>query len=184
MDWKSTHRGYGWAAIGLHWLMLVLIVAVYCTMEFKSVYPRGSASRAALANWHYLLGLSVFVLVWVRLLVRLCGEEPAIVPPLPQWQATTSRMLHWALYALMIALPVLGWLTVSARGVPVTLFGAEGLQIMPLIDPNPDLAKLFKQVHEALANAGYFLVAVHSAAALYHHHFKRDNTLTRMLAGR
>ena len=178
MDWRSTQRGYGWAAIGLHWLMLVLIVAVYCTMDFKSVYPRGSDSRAALANWHYLLGLSVFVLVWLRLLIRACGEEPAITPPLPKWQAVTSRLLHALLYALMIALPILGWLTVSARGVPVMISGAE---VMPLIGKDPELGKLLKDLHETLASAGYFLVALHSAAALYHHYVKHDNTLKRML---
>ncbi len=181
MNWKSTIRGYGSLAIAFHWLMLVLIAAVYCAMEFKSVFPKGSASRASLANWHYLLGLTVFVLVWLRLLVRVQGDEPEIVPALPGWQALSSRILHWALYGLMIALPLLGWLTLSARGTPALFFGVE---IPALIGKSADLAKSFKEIHETLASAGYFLIAFHSAAALYHHFVRHDNTLTRMISGK
>ena len=181
MRWKSTKNGYGWLPIGFHWLMLVLIAAVYASMEFKSIFPRASASRQMMATWHYMLGLSVFYLVWLRLLVRLQGVEPAIEPPLPKWQAVASKVAHWALYALMIGLPVLGWLTLSAKGLPVPFFG---LELPALIEKNPDLAKLFKDIHETVATVGYVLIAGHAAAALFHHYVRRDITLRRMISGR
>ena len=65
MSWKSTKAGYGWLSIVLHWLMLLLIVAVYATMDLKSIFPKRSPSREAMAIWHYMLGLSVFFLVWL-----------------------------------------------------------------------------------------------------------------------
>jgi cytochrome b561 len=114
-SWKTTRAGYGWLSISFHWLMLLLIVAVYATMDLKSIFPKGSPGREAMAIWHYTLGLSVFVLVWSRLLIRFAGADPAIEPALPAWQALLARVMHWALYALMIGMPLLGWLTLSAK---------------------------------------------------------------------
>jgi cytochrome b561 len=181
MTWRSTNAGYGWYSMLLHWLMLLLIAAVYATMEFKSVFPKGSPSREAMAVWHYMLGMSVFFLVWLRLLMRFAGSEPVIEPASPAWQALSARVMHWALYVLMVGLPLLGWLNLSAKGTPTPFFGA---QLPALIGKNEWLAKGFKEVHEAAATAGYFLVGLHAAAALYHHYVKRDNTLRLMWFGR
>lgn len=178
MSWKSTRTRYGLVPIALHWLMLLLLAAVCATMELKSIFPRGSAQRDALAAWHYLLGLSVFVLVWLRLLARAAGTAPLIEPPPPPWQAMLARLAHGALYALMIALPLLGWLTLSARGTPVTYLGVE---LPALVGANKPLAGWLKEIHEALATAGYFVVGLHAAAALYHHYVRHDNTLRQML---
>jgi cytochrome b561 len=155
MNWNSTKAGYGWLSITVHWLTLLLIAVVYATMEFKSVFPKGSSSREAMAIWHYMLGLSVFFLMWLRLLVRLAGSDPVIEPALPTWQALLARVMHWALYVLMIGLPLSGWLTLSAKGTPVPLFG---LELPALIGESKGLAKWLKDVHEAAATVGYFLI--------------------------
>lgn len=164
--------------VALHWLMLALIVVVYATMEFKSVYPKGSEGRDMLAHWHYTFGLSVFALAWLRLLVRLAGDEPAVEPPLPAWQARAARAMQWVLYALMIGLPLLGWLVLSAKGTPVTVFGTA---LPALAGEDKALAKVAKEIHEAAATAGYGLIGLHAAAALFHHYVRRDNTLRIML---
>lgn len=178
LRWRNTANGYGLLSILFHWLMLFLIVAVYATMEFKFIYPKGSASRESLAAWHYTLGMSVFILVWWRLLFQSFGNNPIIYPPLPPWQIKLARYTHWALYLLMIALPLLGWLALSAKGTPVPFFGG---QLPALIGRSDNLAKWLKEIHEAVASAGYFLIGLHACAALYHHYFKRDNTLRLML---
>ena len=90
-------------------------------------------------------------------------------------------MLHIALYVLMISMPVVGWLVLSAKGNPIPFFG---LELPPLVGKDKELAKAILEVHEIGANAGYFLVGLHAAAALYHHYFLRDNTLTRILPHR
>lgn len=179
--WKNSTAGYGWPAIGFHWLTLLLLVAVYSTMEFKSIYPKNSPGREWIMNLHYMLGLAVFVLVWLRLLVRVTGASPAVDPPMPAWQAATAKAMHWALYALMAGLPVLGWLTLSAKGVPIPFFGME---LPALLGEDKALGKQLKDIHETLATAGYFLVGLHAAAALYHHYWLRDNTLRLMLPRR
>lgn len=66
MRWKNTPSGYGSLSMALHWLMLLLIAAVYASMVLKGFLPKGSASRETMATWHYMLGLAVFVLVWLR----------------------------------------------------------------------------------------------------------------------
>ena len=181
MEWKNTQAGYGSFSVAFHWLMLLLMIAVYASMEFKSVFPKGSASREAMATWHYTLGLCVFFFVWLRLLARCSGTAPAIEPALPDWQTVSAKAMHWVLYALMIGLPVLGWLTLNAKGTPVTFLGAE---LPALIGTSKSVAKWLKEIHETGATAGYVLIGSHAAAALYHHYIRRDNTLRLMWPGR
>jgi superoxide oxidase len=181
IQWKNTTLKYGWLSISMHWIMLLLIVATYAAMDIKSIFPKGSSGRDGIAMLHYMLGLSVFCFVWLRMWVRLAGDAPAVKPAMPAVQAQLAKVVHFALYALMIGLPVLGWLTLSARGKPVPFFGAE---LPALIGKSQEAAKWLKEIHESLATAGYFLIGLHVAAALYHQFVKRDNTLKLMLPGR
>jgi cytochrome b561 len=177
MSWKNTKSGYGSPAILFHWLMVVLIVAGYAAMDLNSFSQKGSALREAMASWHYLLGLLVFALVWLRLLVRLTGFAPAVEPAPPAWQATLAKAVYRALYVFMATMPLLGWLTLSAKGEPVPFFG---LELPALTGKNEGLANVYKDIHENFATVGYFLIGLHAAAALFHHDVRRDNTLRLM----
>lgn len=170
---------YGRVSIALHWLMAVLLLATVATIEMKGLYTKGSTERELLKSFHFMLGLSVFGLVWLRLLARTLAPTPAITPAPPAWQARLGHLVHGALYVLMIALPVLGWLALSAKGQPIAL--PWGLELPRLIAENKDTAHRIKDLHEALATAGYGLVGLHAVAALAHHYLVRDNTLLRML---
>jgi cytochrome b561 len=178
MNWKSTAQRYGSVAISLHWLMLLLLIAVYACINLTDLYPKGSATREALKTWHFMLGLTVLVLVVLRLVVRWSGPAPAVVPALPMWQQRFAGLIHLALYALMLAMPVLGWLVLSASGKPIPFFGVE---LPALLAQNKDLASQLKEVHETMGTIGYFLIGLHAVAALFHHYIVRDNTLVRML---
>ena len=172
---------YSALSISLHWLMLVLLIAVYASIELREIFPKGSAPRELIKTWHFMLGLSVLTLALLRVLVNLTRNAPAIVPEPPRWQALSARLMHLALYALMLGTPLLGWLLLSAAGKPIPFFG---LQLPALIEQSKEMAGFIKEIHETLATTGYFLIGVHAAAALYHHHWLRDNTLQRMLPGR
>lgn len=178
MSWKSTPTRYGSLSIGIHWLMLVLFIAVYGCIELRVLFEKGSDPREALKAWHFMLGLLVFVLVWLRIAARLSGPTPAIQPEPVAWQQLSAKLMHLALYVLMIAMPIIGWLLLSASGKAIPFFG---LALPALIGENKDLAKQIKEVHEFVGTAGYFLIGLHTVAALYHHYIKRDDTLTRML---
>lgn len=179
--WKNTEERYGSLSIAMHWLMLLLMVAVYACIELRELFPKGSDPREALKTWHYMLGLSMFVLVWLRVVLNLLGRTPRIIPDQPHWQKLAARLTHVALYLLMIGMPLAGWLLLSVEGKPIPFFG---LQLPPLLSENKALADTIKEIHETGGTIGYYLVGLHAAAALLHHFVKRDNTLTAMLPRR
>ncbi len=181
MSWLNTASRYGSLSIGLHWLMLLLIAAAYACIELRGNFPKGSDIREGLKTWHFMLGLSILVLVLVRLAARFTGTLPRIDPEPPKWQSLFAKLMHIALYALMIGMPLLGWLTLSAEGKLVPFFG---LQLPPLVGESKSIASWAKELHETGGTAGYFLIGLHAAAALFHHYFVRDNTLRRMLPSR
>jgi len=178
MNWKNTTIRYGSLSIGIHWLMLLLFVAVYAFIELRELYPKGSDPREAMKAWHFMLGMLVFVLVWTRLAARFSGPTPAIQPEPASWMQLAAKLGHLALYALMVVVPLLGWLSLSAAGKPTPFFG---LELPALIGENKELAKQIKEMHETIGTLGYYLIGLHMAAALYHQHIKHDNTVARML---
>lgn len=178
MNWKNTSARYGSLSIGLHWLMLILFITVYGTIELREIYEKGSDPREALKTWHFMLGMLVFLLVWLRIAARLSGPTPVIRPAPPRTQELTAKLLHLALYVLMIGMPLTGWLLLSAAGKPIPFFG---LELPALIGENKELAGQIKELHEVVGKTGYFLIGLHAVAALYHHYVVRDDTLTRIL---
>lgn len=180
MTQNSLSQRYATLSITLHWLMLALFVGVYACIEIKGLLPRGNALRSVFLGFHGLFGLGIFALVWLRLLARL-APRPAILPRPPTWQTAASHLMHLALYALMIGAPLLAWLMLSAGGKPMPYFG---FALPALVGVDPDLAKQFKEWHEWLGSAGYWLIGLHAAAGLFHHYWVRDNTLVRMLPKR
>jgi superoxide oxidase len=181
MSWRNSASRYGSLSIALHWLMLLLIVAVYACIELRGNFPKGSDIREGLKTWHFMLGLSVLGLVVFRAAVHFIGVVPRIHPDPPKWQALLAKLMHVALYALMIGMPLMGWLTLSAEGKVVPFFG---MQLPQLVGESKSVADWAKELHETGGTIGYFLIGLHAAAALFHHHVVRDNTLRRMLPSR
>ena len=181
MPWKNSDTRYSTMSIALHWLMVVLLAVVYACIEFRGIFPKGSGGRALIVELHFMFGLTVFVLVWLRLFARSLGVAPKIIPAPPQWQALLATLMHWALYLFMIGMPIAGWLIVSAQGHSVMFYGIE---LPPLIGENKDLSKQIKEWHELGGAIGYWLIGLHALAGLYHHYFMRDNTVRRMIPKR
>lgn len=178
MNRNNSNDRYAPLLIALHWLMAILMVTVYASIELRELFPKGSDPRDAMKALHFMLGLSVLVLILPRLLLRLSKQTPAIIPEPPAWQQAAAYLVHIALYLLMIITPLLGWFLLSAAGKPIPFFG---LQWPALVGENKDLAELFKETHETLGEIGYYLIGLHIVSAIYHHHVQHDNTLTRML---
>lgn len=159
--------------------MLVLLVAVYACIELRDLYPKGSDPREALKTWHYMLGMSVFFLVWLRIaILAVAGPKPPVRPEPRPWQEIAARLMHAVLYLLMIGLPLLGWLILSAEGKAVPFFG---VQLPALVGKSRDIAGLAEEFHESAGTVGYWMFGLHAAASLFHHYIQRDNTLRRML---
>ncbi|MEO6801012.1 MAG: cytochrome b [Rhodanobacter sp.] len=179
MNWRNTDDHYGSLSIGLHWLMLLLLIGVYAAINLQDVAPKGSTLRADLKTWHFMLGLSVLVLVAVRLGTRaLSGPVPGIKPRISMWQHRMAVWIHLVLYVFMLGMPLLGWFAVSAKGDPILFFG---MRLPALIGQDKTLYHSLKEFHETIGTLGYYLIGLHAAAALFHHYVMRDDTLLRML---
>lgn len=175
---QAPYRVFNPLAIATHWLTLALLVAVYTLIELKGIFPKGSDGREAMKTWHAMLGMVVFGLVFVRLALRTVFTAPPILPAPAPWQQGLATAMHVLLYAFLITMPLLGWLTLNAEGSAVPLWGYE---LPVLLAPDRHLADTLEDVHEAIGTLGYGLIGVHAAAALFHHYFMRDNTLALML---
>lgn len=180
MTKSAPHSRYSSLSITLHWAMLLLLIAVYACMELREYYPKGSDFREGLKMWHFMFGLTVLLLVLIRVVARVTGGTPPITPDPPAWQTLIARLTHLALYAFMIAMPIAGWVILSASGKAIPFYG---LELPALVGLNKALAEQVKELHETVATIGYFLVGLHAVAALFHHYIVKDDTLRRMMPG-
>lgn len=140
--WKNTVNRHGSVSIGLHRLMPT---GVFACIELRELFPEGSNPREALKAWYSMLGLSAFVLVWLRLAMHFSGPTPRIEPVPPAWQRLSATLVHAGLCALMIGLPSGGWVPLSASGTPIPFFG---LQLPALMGENQGLADPIREIHE------------------------------------
>lgn len=179
MNLNNTTTHYNKLSITLHWLMLLLMIAVYTSIELRVFFDKGTDTRDAFKMWHFMLGLSVLCLVCIRLVVRLIsGAKPLIIPSPPHWQIRLSNIMHIALYGLMIFMPIAGWLILSFAGKTIPFFG---LELPSLVSKDFESAKVIKEIHETVGTVGYLLIGLHAIVALFHHYIIRDNTFKRML---
>ena len=178
----TFQKRYGRFSIGMHWLMVLLIVLVYATIELKGNFPKDSDPRNLLKQLHFMLGLTVLFLAVLRLVVRVCFMRiPPITPKPSALVLGSAHLVHFLLYGLMIGLPILGWIILSAAGKPIPFWGVD---LPSLVAANKELAGNVKFWHETLANWGYALIGLHAVAALYHHYWVKDDTLLRMMPKR
>jgi superoxide oxidase len=107
---------YTKSIIILHWLMLLLMIAVYSFIELRVLFAKGTEPRELMKTVHYMLGLTVLASVFVRIYFRAFSAAPAIEPELSKLAKYVSTTMHLVLYALMIGMPIAGWLMLSAAG--------------------------------------------------------------------
>lgn len=169
---------YTRTAIFLHWLVALGLIGTFSLGFYMEGLPL-SPNKLKLYSWHKWAGISLLALAIVRLAWRM--SHPA--PDFPQTMDRISRLAahagHWLLYALMLAIPVSGWLMSSAQGFQVVWFGV--LPLPDLVGKDADLGELLNDVHVVLNYTLLLAVVGHIGAALQHHFIKKDTVLTRML---
>jgi cytochrome b561 len=116
MNSTNIRQRFSGLSIFLHWAMVLLISAVYACILLRENYPKGTDMREGLKTWHFMLGLTVLALVIARIIARLLNRRPLITPEPPVWQALLANGTHFALYAFMLAMPIAGWVILSASG--------------------------------------------------------------------
>ena len=170
---------YSAAQRNLHWIILILIVLAYITMEFRSEFARGIPGRVFMVQSHFWLGITILTLFIPRILLRFKRGTPAIQPALPNWQSNLSKLVHVAIYVFLLIQPILGLATAWTDGKAI-MIPFTGIELPALLAANKELAHQLEDLHELLAELFYYLVGFHVLAALYHHLLRKDDTLKRM----
>jgi cytochrome b561 len=177
---KTSGSKYGSVAQVFHWGILLLVgVQIYvAVLAFRSP---DEAEAAALLARHRPLGIVILVLMLLRLFWRIGNPPPPLPATLNSAGKVAARATHWLLYALLVCIPLTGWIKAGAEGIPVSFFGMGALPA--LSGDNPALAETLRTVHLLLNTTLLVLVPVHIVAALWHQFWKHDGTLQRMLPG-
>jgi cytochrome b561 len=175
---RNTTERFGLLAKTLHWLTLVLLIGAF-TLAISMVNMPFSPRKLEFYSWHKWVGVTIFLLVVLRLAWRLVDPPPPQPSDTPGWQRRLAGLSHTSLYAILIIMPVTGWIMSSALNLPVVYLGL--IHIPSPFGVDRALGETMKVVHLSLAIALLVLVAVHILAALYHQFVLRDDVLRRML---
>jgi len=175
---RNSITSWGWPSRTLHWLMAVLILGQVALGKYAHELDR-SMEKLNLMMWHKSIGICLLILLILRLTWTWINPKPVSAEVTSQWRRAAERLSHAALYLLMFAIPVSGWLMNSAKNIPFRVF--RTIPLPDLLGPSEKLGELFEDLHEGLVKALLVLLVVHIAAALWHHFYLRDKVLVRML---
>jgi cytochrome b561 len=175
----TQHRPFTILSRILHWTMAAMILAMLFI---------GIGMVSSLSDYHWLisihkpLGILVLVLVSLRLVNRLLNPPPPLPDGMPGWQRLAAYGSHVVLYALMFAVPLVGWAMLSAARYPVVLYGP--LRLPPIAPQDPELFAALRVAHTVLALLLFATFLAHLSAALMHALIFRDDVFPSMTSFR
>lgn len=182
-NWRNTADRWGDIARLLHWTIAAMILGLIAVGALMGGMENGP-DKYKIYMLHKSAGLLVLALVICRLVWRLASRKPKAVPSIPWYMTAAAEITHWGLYALMLAIPLSGWLMNSYANFPLNWFGFEALRVPNLVtvpaEVGWDRAKEMAEIHGILAWLLLFIVFVHASAALFHHFVRKDPILARM----
>lgn len=168
---------FAWPVRAIHWISAGLVLLAYLTSELTEEIAEGERAGP---DWHVFAGLALLALFLPRILSRAFTRTPPVTPPSPAWSVALSKLVALALLLFVVAQPVLGVLSVWAEGhalaIPFT-----SVEVPPMLALGEDAGEALEEAHETLGNAFYAVIALHALGALWHHLFRRDDALRRML---
>ena len=188
MIWSNSKVRYGAVAMTLHWVIAAMILFMAGLGFFMTRLEETDERTFPLFQLHKSIGLTILMLSLLRLGWRLANPIPALPSGMSAWERFAARGVHVLFYVLMVAIPLMGWATVSAAplAVPTVWFGLFEWPHMPFLADLPRAEKRMIEeplavTHSLLAVAMLGLVALHAAAALKHQFRDTDDVLKRML---
>ncbi|MFM2319528.1 MAG: hypothetical protein RLZZ215_2149 [Pseudomonadota bacterium] len=182
MQARNTNNSYGWVTISLHWVMAILLIGMYFMGEYMVDLTYYDPLYHSLPYWHKSIGIALGFALLFRLVWNFSNPKPITTPTTqgtPEFTHTLAKLGHFALYALLLVLIISGYLISSAKGQGIEVFGL--FEIPALLASDEQRGEIAGRVHEIAASLFILLVAIHALAALFHHVYWKDNTLTRML---
>ncbi len=179
MPIKNTKESYGAITKLFHWVIGLTLLFNLGLGKYMHQLPN-TPDKFQLYALHKSLGITILILVVLRVIWTLANPKPRMLTEnMKGWEVKLAKGVHYALYALMIFVPITGWLMNSASGFPTPLFNI--MTVPNLIAPDKSLQEVFGQIHEILAMAFIAIFLLHLAGALKHHFLVKDRTLVRML---
>jgi cytochrome b561 len=170
---------YNIAAIVLHWLVVLLIAVTFPIAWIMVDMKDDSPAQLSWFAVHISIGISILLLVTLRLINRLFSGAPAAPADTPVVMQKLTGLIHLGLYALLFIVPFTGWVMASAGGNAVSFFGIFSLP--DLVVKDDGLHETTQSLHETVAYILLGLIALHTTAALKHQFVQRDDVLARML---
>jgi cytochrome b561 len=184
MMMRNTSERWGIISQAFHWLTLLLILGMLLSGFAFADWVSDTATRVEILQWHKSFGILILTLTILRLVWRVINPSPPLPDNMQPYERVLAKFTHLALYVLLIAMPLIGWLMIStsSRNIPTVVFG---LFTLPRIaSPDKAMHEFYEEAHEAVAFIIIAIVAFHAIAALKHHFVIKDNVLRRMLPGR
>ncbi|CAM3102327.1 Cytochrome b561-like, cytochrome b561,Uncharacterized conserved protein,Prokaryotic cytochrome b561 [Sphingomonas antarctica] len=169
---------YDGVARFLHWLTVLLLVTQFAIAWTMPEIGRGTRPLGLIA-WHLSIGTAILTVILVRAVWRFTHREPPAPTTLSPTMQFIARATHVTLYALLIALPLLGWANSSARGWDVILFGL--IKLPGLVSLGSPVGRALGDVHQTVALVLLAVIALHVLGALYHFLVAKDRTLQRIV---
>ena len=177
MQFRSTSSRWGPVASTLHWLTALAIVTLLVLGVVMTNYPM-STTKLKLFALHKSVGVTVLVVVWVRLVWRYFDRRPSWPEAMGAAHRRAARGVHMALYALMVLVPLSGWLINAASGFPLNWFGL--FAVPSLLTPDEALQGVAQSVHLAAVTILAVILLFHVAGALHQQLVRRNGLLRRM----
>ena len=185
-DTQHSLIRYDPVAISLHWLVALAFLSMLGIGFVMHALPLTDPWKFPLFQFHKSLGFTILGLVGVRILWRLTHTPPSLPATMPSWERWAAEATHWFLYAILLAMPLTGWIVVShsAYNIPTLYFGLFEIPHLAGLDfgySKKQIEDAASLLHELLAFSACGLIALHAGAALRHHFVLKDTVLRRML---
>jgi cytochrome b561 len=177
ISWRNTRATWGAISQLLHWLVVFLVAVQWSLAKYAATQTL--TGKIGTLGLHKSIGITILALAASRLIWRLLNPTPSSPDGQKVWERGLARLSHVALYALIFALPISGWVMSSARNFAVSWFGI--FQIPSLVSPDPKLFKQMEDLHQLLFTALLVAALLHVIGAFKHHYIDRDDVLRRML---
>lgn len=171
---------YNRGAIWFHWIIAALIIINIVIAFGHDALPR--ELRGTVMGWHKAFGVIVLLLSIGRIVWRLAHPRPPFVETMKGWEVALARFTHAAFYVLIVALPLSGWIWMSAGETrrPISFFGLFDIPFLPVAQSKAG-GEIGHEMHELMGYAMTALVALHILAALKHQLVDKDTVLARMV---
>lgn len=179
MQLRNNDSNYGLISITLHWVMALMIIALYIlgdTMEDLDYYSKWYTT---LPYWHKALGMLAFFLLLFRISWMLSNVKPKPLNKYTNWEKRAAKITHYGFYFLLFLVSISGYFITTAKGAPIEIFG--WFEIPAITKLNTNITELVEEVHELSANGILILFLLHVGATIKHQFIDKDTTLKRMI---